>query len=121
MNKTEIATFHANVLARRQTYTSINDHADIQAIFAAALLLKNATVKAQVFRVLMGGLDNADDSVYIDFGRMEQADYACHGTKARSEFWRDMFYGSCRGLSCEDGYADNGHARNWLQARGLVG
>lgn len=104
------------VLVRRQDHSAINDHADIQAIFAAALLLKNATVKEQVMRVLLGGLDNADDSAYDSYDKHRQADYP-----NRSEYWAAMFYGTCQSLTCERDYVNNGHARHWLFARGLMG
>lgn len=116
-NTFHMQMFREQVLARRQAHTAINDHADIQAIFAAALLLKNATVRAQVMDVLMAGLDNADDSAFDSFGRIEQADYAHHGSKAKSEFWRDMFYGSCSGLN---EYARDKRAQNWLSRRGCL-
>jgi hypothetical protein len=112
MNAAERIQFYASVLARRQAHSAINDHADIQAIFAAALLLKNATVKAQVMAVLMGALDNADDSAYDSYGKLERADYP-----NRSDFWAAMFYGSAQGLN---EYARDKRAFNWLHARGVM-
>lgn len=112
MNAAERIQFYAQVLARRQAHTAINDHADIQAIFAAALLLKNATAKAQVMDVLMAGLDNADDSAFDSYGKFEQADYP-----NRSDFWAAMFYGSCSGLN---EYARDKRAQNWLSRRGCL-
>ncbi len=109
------------LLGRRQNHSAIDRFPVIQGIFAAALIIKNETVRKQVMAVLMCGLDNADDSAFDSYGPLEQRDYP-----SRDQFWEAMFYSSCQSASCyprEMFECDkfDGRTVRWLSRRGLQG
>ena len=84
------------------------------ALVVAAQALKSERIFAGVSKVLLGAIDNADDTVVDGFDDYAKTEY---GT--REAFWAVMFVGSAAGLTCERDVPAS--VRRFFNSRGIIG